>query len=206
MPAALPVPVRQTLFQRWQKGESVTSLAEELRLSPRTVRHLVQRFAARGASGLTPDYARCASNAAATADAARDKAVHLRQQHPTWGAGLIRVFLLEELQAAPSERTLQRWFAGSGLSPAAPGRRRASDAQRARKPHEVWQMDAADQLRLARGQLASWLRLVDECSGAVLKTTVFPPRVLGAGAAGGGAAGLAPAIWPLGTAATLPGR
>lgn len=29
MPAAIPVPVRQVILKRWQKGESVASLAEE---------------------------------------------------------------------------------------------------------------------------------------------------------------------------------
>jgi hypothetical protein len=40
-------------------------------------------------------------------------------------------------------------------------------------------MDAAEQMRIAGGQGVSWLRLVDECSGAFLATTVFPPVLLG---------------------------
>jgi hypothetical protein len=149
---------------------------------------------------LAPDYARCATKTAATANATFQKAVHMRQQHPTWGAGLIRVFLQEELGAAPSERTLQRWFETAALSPAPPGRRLSSDAYRARHPHDVWQMDAADQIRLASGQLASWLRLADECSGAVLQTTIFPPRVLESGGTGGRAEGVASGIYAVGAA------
>jgi transposase len=178
MPSSVPVPVRQAIFQRWQKGESVASLAETLNLRERTVRHLVRRFAQRGQSGLVPDYAHCATKMAPTASSTFQKVLHMRQQHPTWGAGLMRVFLQEQRQAAPSERTLQRWLAQAKQSPAPPGRRPASDADRARRPHQVLQMDAADQLVLASGQGASWLRLVDECSGAVLQTTVFPPAVL----------------------------
>jgi transposase-like protein len=71
--------VRQALFQRWQKGASVTSLAEELGLAERTVRHLVRRVAQRGRPGLIPDYGRCATKAVATDEAAFQKAVHLRQ-------------------------------------------------------------------------------------------------------------------------------
>ena len=55
MPAAIPMPVRQVILKRWHKGESVASLAEELKLSVRTVRNLVHRFAERGQSGLAPD-------------------------------------------------------------------------------------------------------------------------------------------------------
>jgi transposase len=110
MPAPIPVPVRQLIFQRWKKGESVPRLAEQLDLCERTVRHLVRRFAKRGQTAVVPDYERCATKKVTSNDAMVDKAVRMRQQHPRWGAGLIRVFLQEELGNCPSERTLQRWF------------------------------------------------------------------------------------------------
>jgi hypothetical protein len=43
-------------------------------------------------------------------------------------------------------------------------------------------MDAADQVALQNGRQVSWLRIADECSGAVLQTTVFPPGALARGA------------------------
>lgn len=205
MPSPIPVPVRQAIFQRWQKGESVPKLAEELDLRERTVRHLVRRFAARGRSALSPDYACCATKAVATDSALFHKAVQMRLQHPTWGAGLIRVLLQEELGACNSERTLQRWFRRTGLSPAPAGRRPANDDYRARRPHEVWQMDAAERILLGSGQRVSWLRLVDECSGAVLQTTIFPPRVLDASGTNGGPARVAPGFFQVGTARAVAG-
>jgi hypothetical protein len=48
------------------------------------------------------------------------------------------------------------------------------DDRRAQEPHEVWQMDAVERLRLADGSGACWLRLTDECSGAILATQPFP--------------------------------
>jgi hypothetical protein len=39
-------------------------------------------------------------------------------------------------------------------------------------------MDAAERMRLASGAQVSWLRIADECSGAVLQTRIFPPGVL----------------------------
>jgi transposase len=206
MPSPLPIPVRQMIFQRWQKGESVPKLAEELELSQRTVRHLVRRFAGRGQQAVAPDYARCATKTRASDHTLFDQAVQMRQQHPTWGAGLIRVFLQEDLGTCPSERTLQRWFQQTELSPAPAGRRPSSDAARARRPHEVWQMDAAERIRLASGQQVSWLRLVDECSGAVLHTTIFPPRVLEPGRTHGGASNVAHGFCQVGTARPVPGR
>lgn len=206
MPAPIPVPLRQVILQRSQKGESVANLAEELHLSERTVRHLVRRFGQRGRPGLRPDYACCATKKSPTNGATFQKVVQMRQQHPGWGAGLIRVLLQEEHEACPSERTLQRWLQRAALSPAPPGRRPASNDKRARRPHEVWQMDAAERIRLASGQQVSWLRLVDECSGAVLQTTIFPPGVLEPGRTHSRATGVAPGFFAVGTTPAVSGR
>ena len=206
MPASIPVPVRQTTLHRWQNGDSVAQLAEELQLSERTVRHLVRRFAQRGEEALAPDYARCGTKKIPGESVPFQKAVAMRQQHPRWGGGLIHGMLQEADEPCPSVRTLQRWFQNRKLSPAPPGRRPAREKQRARCPHETWQMDAVDQLRLASGERVSWLRLVDECSGAVLKTVIFPPGLLGLGAARHGASDAAPGFFAVGKAATLPRR
>jgi transposase len=206
MPSALPLPVRQVILRRWQEGESVASLADDLQLSQRTVRHLVCRFDQRGQEGLVADYSRCATKKTPRESAVFQKAVEMRKQHPTWGGGLIRVLLNEAEEASPSERTLQRWFRLSQLSVAPPGRRPASDEPRACRPHDVWQMDAVDQLRLGNGQRASWLRLVDECSGAVLQTTIFPPTLLESGRTEARARDAAPGFYAVGKALPLPGR
>jgi len=111
MPAPIPVPIRQAILARWKKGESVATLAEQMQLSVRTVRHLVRRFAKRGQKGLAPDYDRCVTKKVSTDQAIFQKAVEMRQLHPTWGGGLIRVLLQEQgNDGCPSERTLQRWF------------------------------------------------------------------------------------------------
>ena len=201
MPAPVPVPIRQAILARWNKGESVATIAEDMQLSARTVRHLVRRFAQRGQKGLAPDYDRCATKKAPTEDATFQKAVEMRQQHPTWGGGLIRVLLKEQdHDVCPSERTLQRWFRRSSVPAAPPGRRPDSDERRACHPHDVWQMDAVDQLRLGSGERVSWLRVVDECSGVVLQTTIFPPVLLGSGGTDARAGDVALGFYAVGTA------
>jgi hypothetical protein len=72
----------------------------------------------------------------------------------------------------PDPRTIRRWLQDADLAPAAAGRK-SPHRPRSATPHERWQVDAADQMRLGNGQLASWLRCTDECTGAVLKTIVF---------------------------------
>jgi hypothetical protein len=69
---------------------------------------------------------------------------------------------------------LQRWLHQAGLTPPPSVRVQCLDDRRAREPHDVWQMDAVECLRLADGSGACWLRLTDECSGAILATQAFP--------------------------------
>jgi transposase InsO family protein len=129
------------------------------------------------AESLAANYAACGRHRAPDVEALRDEVLALRRTHPRWGAGLLRVLLQRDHPdcAIPDARTLQRWLRSAGLGPAPAGRRPTAETPpgRATQPHAVWQMDAAEQIRLQTGQRVSWLRLVDECSGAVLGTNVF---------------------------------
>jgi hypothetical protein len=179
MPAPLPPPLRRLILLRSRRGQTAAALAHERQLRPRTVRHLRQR-AGDPASPLGTAY-RPGPGRPAEDHPLRARALALRQQHPTWGAGYIRARLATEADSAtvPSERTLQRWSRRERHPPAAGGRRSPTATDRAAAPHDTWQRDAVEQLRTADGQGACWLRLVDEDTGAFLGTTVFPPLPLG---------------------------
>ena len=183
MPKPIPVPVRRTLWERARRGESTAALAAAFGLPPRTVRHLLRRLRRRGEAGLVPDYHRNPPPAHAYPDAVRQAVLATRRAHPTWGAELIRVALREQRPevAWPCARTMRRWLRQAGLAPAPAGPRPGARAGRATRPHETWQVDAAEHIGLKGGGQASWLRVVDEASGAVLGTAVFPPRVLDSG-------------------------
>jgi transposase len=183
MPKPVPVPIREKLWERAQQGEGSTALAEAFDLSPRTVRNLLRRFRERGEAGLATDYRPTASPAHAKSAAIRQAVLDKRREHPTWGAPLIRVALAEERPevAWPQARTMRKWIARAGLGPAPRGRRPGRSPTRATRPHQTWQMDACEQIELKGGEKASWLRIVDEATGAVLGTVVFPPRLLDSG-------------------------
>jgi transposase len=207
MPAPVPLPIRQALGKRHQKGASTRELAEAFGLAPRTVRGLLQRARQRGPEGLAPTRPGPAANPQ-PGHPAWAPALLLRQEHPTWGAGLIRVLLPRQgIEARPHVRTLQRWFAQAGLGPAPPGcRPQAVSRRRATRPHETWQVDAAEEIPLADGTRVSWLRMVDEFSGAVLKTVIFPPQAVERGAGLGDPEAPAGGVWPLGNAGADPRR
>jgi len=210
MPHPIPLPVRQVIVQRAEQGQSAGLIARCLGLVPRTVRQLLQRLRMQGQNALAASYPSRDYPHSSQFRTLVEEALQLRRAHPTWGAGLVRVLLRRDYPAAPipAERTLQRWFRRAGLIPAPSGRRsEPSSYHRAPQPHEVWQMDAADQVALRNSKQVCWLRIADECSGAVLETAVFPPGVLEYGASRSGAGRVTPGVSPLGTAPALsPGQ
>jgi transposase len=145
MGRAISVPQRQVIFERAGLGHRAGDIAADLGLNPETVRKLIARFRRAGAEGIAPDYARCGSHQPRRADAELvETATVLRREHPSWGAGIIRVQLAEQYpgRTIPSERAIQRAFAAAGLNPAPAGRRRDGPRRRAKEPHETWQIRA----------------------------------------------------------------
>ena len=204
MPRPIPVPIRQAIFRLWQQGRGTREIATAWKMPCSTVRRLLQRFCRHGRDGIVPDYRYRSATAAAPSEIV-EAAVGLRREHPTWGAGLIRVQLLLEApqRPVPSERTLQRWFVRAGLCPAPAGRPPRVNLDRATAVHETWQMDAKEHIRIRTREEVSWLRLIDECSGAVLWTAVFPPGDLGPSPSRGRPGAAPPGLCSLGVARPL---
>jgi Homeodomain-like domain-containing protein len=207
VPRPVPVPVRRAAFRRWRRGQSAAAIAEALDLHPRTVARLLRRFAAVGERGVSPGHDHCGPRSPATPADLVDDALRLRREHPTWGAGLIRVMLrrLHPGRDLPAARSVQRWLRQAGLAPARSGRPRGAPPLRAGRPHAVWQVDAREQIPLSGGDKVCWLRIVDECSGAALQTAVFPPGAPVGRSPAGGTGAAAAGLRPLGPAAAAAG-
>jgi hypothetical protein len=173
-----------------------------MRLAERTVRRLLARLGPRpDPEAFLPSYARCGQPRACHSDLYK-ASVRLRLDNPGWGAGRICVSLPQECPGrdAPAPRLVRRWLAQAGLAPKPAILRPPEDDRRATEPHQVWQMDACEQIPLGDATRASWLRGFDECSGAVLWTDVFPPRALGQGRGGPDAGRDASGLLALGAA------
>src|SRR5262249_30896927 len=112
MPRAVPVPIRQVIQKRSLQGQDVGTIAANLHLSPRTVRHILQRLREHGSDALKSNYTECGREALTAPPELIQEAIALRKEHPTWGAGLIHVMLGKNHagEPLPCERTLQRWL------------------------------------------------------------------------------------------------
>jgi transposase len=93
MPRPIPVPIRQAMFRFWQQGCGTRQIATSLDLPCSTVRRLLQRFRRHGRDGIPPHYRHLSATEAVPSEMTQT-AVRLRREHPTWGAGLIRVQLI----------------------------------------------------------------------------------------------------------------
>src|SRR5262245_27578231 len=93
MPAPTPLPLRQAVARRHQRGEAPAAIARALGLPPRTVRLLLRRWRRPAGAALAPAYRRGERPRTEAAQRLHDRALALRRGHPTWGAGLIRVLL-----------------------------------------------------------------------------------------------------------------
>ena len=130
-------------------------------------------------------------------------ACELKREHPTWGAGLIRLQLREHARgsAIPSVRSLQAAFVRAGVHRPRCRRATAAFVPWAAQPHEVWQVDAVENVPLAApGGRVSWLTVTDEASGAILAAEISPPPPLGTRPGGRDPRDVPPRLRPLGPA------
>jgi transposase len=186
MPQAVSQPVREEIVARHLAGDTLSAIAQAMMMSYRTVRALWSRYRARGSAGLAADYERCGSEGPRFPTAMYEAALSLKREHPRWGAVLVKIQLALQFseQPLPSKRTLQAWFARAGIQQRRT-RRPGAPRQWARAAHEVWQLDGKEEILLADGTRSAVLSLVDEATGAVLSTAVFPPGQVYSGIVGG---------------------
>ena len=192
MPQAWPLALREQVVQRHQQGEPLTEIADALKVPYRTVRRWWHRHQQEGVEGLHTRYAHCGPKGPKAPPAVHAAALELKREHPSWGAGLIRLQLVEQFAASevPQVRALQRWFRAAGLQPLR-GKQPPVEKSRGKEAHQVWQMDAKEQMRLGDGTGTSVLSVTDEATGAVLGLAPFSPVSLGARGGERGAGGVA---------------
>jgi hypothetical protein len=178
MPRPLPVPLRQEIVRRHQQGIPLTRISADLAIPYGTVRKVWRLFRRHGLYGLDLRYRGHGRPVPPSSRELLRIACELKREHPAWGAGLIRVRLREHARGAriPSVRSLQIAFVRAGVHRPRRRRERAVVVPWAIHPHEVWQVDAVENVPLATPGRISWLTVTDEASGAILAAEVSPHR------------------------------
>lgn len=164
---------RERVVSLKKEGYSLGAISEQLSLSRSNVRDIWTRYRQQGQAGLATSYVNCGPKGPKTLPLLRRAALWLKRCHPGWGTPRIHCGLRSRYgEATPSIRTLNRWYASQGLvKPRGKDTRERIGAAKA--VHNIWQVDAKENLVLADGQPACYLTLVDEKSGAWLASLVF---------------------------------
>ena len=179
MPVAVSLTMRQLIVREKKKGSSLALISEKYHLSYSSVCRIYQRYCKEGAPGLVARFCNCGvKNLSARQRLYQRAALWLKRLHPQWGAGFIKVQLERRYhKRLPVTRTLQRWFKKAGLV-AKKTSFAGGQAPLVKKPHDLWQVDAKEKLRLKSGEKRCYLTFVDQKSGSLLKAVVFPPLPL----------------------------
>ena len=179
MPAPIPNEIRRQIVKRHEDGEALTTISKDLHLSYNTVRKIWSHW--RHHNKLSPNYEQAQQKGTRKYTEVYADAIEMKRRHPRWGAQLIRLELKSQYpdRKLPAVRTLQTWFKQAGVNrPAKIRRERSPIVKRGQAVHDVWAVDAKEQMKLADGSYGCWLTLTDEASGSVLGCQTFSPEIL----------------------------
>jgi hypothetical protein len=169
---------KQYLLQRRRVGATLRQLADELHCALITARkwwrhgrdQVQPRPRGRPPRGILSSYP----------SELVERAVALKRSHPHWGPANVKLELQEQLHLAPGELPSDARLAAlfkSRCPEAVQGRRRTQYAERplgaARGPHQRWQVDAQEKIRLTSGELTTILNIRDEGSGIIIASCAF---------------------------------
>lgn len=148
-------------------------MSSHIGILPRTCKSIWVRYQAEGVSSLECHYSN--SGRLRLYDIKYERlSKWLKRKMPLWGAGRIRVHLVAKYgaDAVPRLRLIQRWTAAE--VPIESGMRRTQPSiGKSTACHNIWQVDAKEQLCLADGSVVCYLTFTDEHSGGWLGSIVF---------------------------------
>jgi len=171
--------IRQSILERHKKGVSVSKLSREFSVSRRTVYTLLERVELNGIEGLRPDYSKCGRKRRDEKDFVFRAVRCLRTWHPSWGSEKIRAHMLRLRPGlkSPHYRSFNRWFHWNDqIEFPIKSRLPKPNPHKAKRLHEGWQIDAKEEMIIAKGSKNCWLNITDEYSGTVIDPPVFPPE------------------------------
>lgn len=167
--------IRQKAYEMWRSGVRKIVISQTLGVDYDTLLGWAKRFSQEGESAVYTHYSRCGRPPRGN-EPVKERALALRLQHPDWGAEYIHLNLLREFpEDAPlvKPNQIRKWMTAGGLIAKKTQLPRVK-ADWARRPLEVIQVDAKEQLAIKDGTPCCYLNFIDEYTGAELGAFVFP--------------------------------
>lgn len=165
---------REQIVSLKQEGRTLKSISETLNLTFSNVRDIWGRYKKEGVKGLLTHYQNCGLKKPDKSELHYRASLWLKRLHPLWGSPRIHAGLKSHYgDKTPCIRTLNRWYKSANLvKPRSKINRQ--EIGKSKAVHNIWQVDAKEQLELLDGQKACYLTIIDEKSGAWLTSLVFP--------------------------------
>jgi Helix-turn-helix domain len=171
--------LRRNIILDRSKGLSFTALSAQYGIGYNTVRSICHRYASEGDVGLVPRTANCGRRVSHQSELAFRLVRLISSKHSSWGIPYILTRLRIDFPdlVLQSERHYQRRIkrhVGSAPAPVLP---KSDPVDRAREPHNTWQIDAKERLRFTDtlDQEGCFLNITDEKTSALLEAKSFPP-------------------------------
>ena len=179
MSSAKDLSIRYKVIEEWRDGASYKDLSLRHGLHYHTVRMWCLRWQENPESGLVARYANCGKGVLLELDKAFRLVRLVAHKHPNWGIPYIVCRISRDYPelTLKSARQYQRKIKRPKDKVAALALPKSEPIDRARVPHEVWQIDAKEHISLKdQGREVCYLNVTDEKTSAVLKAYAFPPR------------------------------
>lgn len=178
MARASDVGLRNKIILCKSQGMKMSQIAREFGINYNTVRTLCKRHENEGSSGLLPNYGNCGRHIAAEAEKVFRLVRLLKHLHPLWGVPYLVQRIEQKFPDLPvqSIRHYQRRLSNGSAKIPKPNLPKGESVDRARQPHDTWEIDAKERLDLPDGQGACYLNATDEKTNAILKAAVFSPQ------------------------------
>jgi transposase len=177
MGVALSPNILSEIVAKREAGASFSAISNSLEISYGATWKWWSRYKKQGEAGLKPRYANCGKSGPPRDCLIYRAACWLKRLHPDWGSNLIWAILKERYPEydRPTPRTFNRWFRKVGLSLPKTKFPREPKVW-AKSPHDTWQVDAKEQVRIGSGEQVCWITVVDEKTSSLLKAVPFPPQ------------------------------
>ena len=177
MPKPVNMAVRLQVISQYKASVPKSRIAKNFGIGRTTIHNLIKSYLSKGEEGLKPNYSNCGKIRPTGQDLLYRSFRCMKIWHPEWGAERIRVkiSILRPSWELPSLRTINYWFRWE--NPVRPKSEKPEPIKHlATKIHEIWQVDAKEEMKTVDGQAHCWLNITDEYTGAVIDPPLFSLR------------------------------